>query len=244
MDSASLRAYRRRLSFGGRVHRTRSAQLGVRFGTSPSSMRMRMATARRECDAPRTRSFTRDAPRRRGTGSAMTATRATPRHQQLGNRCAALGAGPAVDTALAVMHDGFGDIGALSLRTRKSEPLGEGQIRVAITVAGLNPIDWQIVESEALASAFGISTPSGFGNDFAGTVVEIGRSVNRWRVGDRVYGGARGAAVATSVVLDEDHRSLQPASDTGRDQRPYGRCAGHRGSNRISRRGRLERAGR
>ena len=111
------------------------------------------------------------------------------------------------------MHDGFGDIGALSLRTRKSEPLGDGQIRVAITVAGLNPIDWQIVESEALASAFGISTPSGFGNDFAGTVVEIGSSVNRWNVGDRVYGGARGAAVATSVILDEDHRSLHPTPD-------------------------------
>lgn len=74
-------------------------------------------------------------------------------------------------------------------------------------------MDWQIVESEELSSAFGLSLPSGFGNDFAGVVVELGPGVTRWTVGDRVYGGARGAAVATSVVLDEHHRSLHRTPD-------------------------------
>ena len=116
-------------------------------------------------------------------------------------------------TFAAVTHDEFGDVGALSLRSRTVEPLADTQIRVAIAVAGLNPVDWQIVESESLAQAFGITVPSGFGNDFAGEVVEVGEAVTRWKVGDRVFGGARGAAVATAVVLDEHHRSLHATPD-------------------------------
>lgn len=119
-----------------------------------------------------------------------------------------------VNSTTAVTFDRFGDVGALTLTTSRDAPLGATQVRVAVTVAGLNPVDWQIVESEELAAAFGItSTPAGFGNDFAGVVSETGADVTRWRVGDRVFGGARGAAVATSVVLDQDHRSLHRTPD-------------------------------
>ncbi|MCK9794574.1 NADP-dependent oxidoreductase [Isoptericola sp. 4D.3] len=113
----------------------------------------------------------------------------------------------------AVTFDRFGDVADLSLRTVETDLLDEHQVRIGIAVAGLNPVDWQVVESETLAAAFGISVPAGFGNDFAGVIVETGRSVSRWNVGDRVFGGARGAAVATSVVLDEKHRSLHRTPD-------------------------------
>ncbi|MFJ4221835.1 NADP-dependent oxidoreductase [Curtobacterium luteum] len=115
-------------------------------------------------------------------------------------------AGPAVDSA--VVLDRFGDVDDLKLQPVPSRPLRATEVRINVAVAGLNPVDWQIVESPPLAAAFGLDLPMGFGNDFAGVVVETGTSVRRLRVGDRVFGGARGRAVATSLVLDEDHPSL------------------------------------
>lgn len=112
------------------------------------------------------------------------------------------------------MHDRFGDVGALELRELPEKPLADSQLRITVSVAGLNPVDWQIVESAELAEMFGISTPAGFGNDFSGVVTEIGPQVTRWRVGDRVFGGARGAAVASSIVLEENHRSLRRTPDS------------------------------
>ena len=111
-------------------------------------------------------------------------------------------------TSSAMRFDRFGSIDYLAVEPIPDPPLAEGQIRVAVRVAGLNPVDWQIVESPELAAVFGISTPAGFGNDFAGVVSEVGARVTEWAPGDRVYGGARGSAVATSLVLDADHPSL------------------------------------
>ncbi|MGF0313961.1 NADP-dependent oxidoreductase [Rhodococcus sp. IEGM1428] len=118
----------------------------------------------------------------------------------------------------SVMFDRFGDVANLELRSFESGPVPDGHVRVDITVAGLNPVDWQIVESRDLAEAFGITTPVGFGNDFAGVITETGSSVTEWRVGDRVYGGARGAALASSVVLHENHPSMHSTPDSISDR--------------------------
>lgn len=110
----------------------------------------------------------------------------------------------------AVVLDRFGDVADLALRPARVRPLAASTVRISVTVAGLNPVDWQIVESRTLAADRGLDVPMGFGNDFAGTISEIGTAVTRWRVGDRVFGGARGLAVATSITLDQNHPSLHP----------------------------------
>ena len=48
---------------------------------------------------------------------------------------------------------------------------GPGQVRVRVTAAGLNPMDWLIVSDENLAAAFGVRPPAGFGFDFAAEAV-------------------------------------------------------------------------
>jgi NADPH:quinone reductase-like Zn-dependent oxidoreductase len=50
--------------------------------------------------------------------------------------------------------------------------------------------------------------PSGFGSDFAGVVDEAGDGATGFAVGDRVYGGALGRAVADFVVVRPPADSL------------------------------------
>ena len=71
---------------------------------------------------------------------------------------------------------------------------GPGQVRVRVAAAGINPVDWKIAGIPGVGERFGISAPTGFGNDFAGTVDEVGDAVEGFAVGDRVFGGARGRA--------------------------------------------------
>ncbi len=84
----------------------------------------------------------------------------------------------------------------------RDEPhAGRGQIRIRARAAGLNPVDWKIAAFPQTAAAFGIQAPTGFGNDVAGEIDEVGADVAGFAVGDRVFASARGRAVAEHVVL-------------------------------------------
>ncbi len=98
--------------------------------------------------------------------------------------------------------ESFGGPEVLEVREVPEPHAGSGQLRVRVTAAGLNPVDWILTANEQVASAFGVSLPTGFGNDFAGVVDEVGDAVSGFAVGDRVYGGAQGRAVADYVIVD------------------------------------------
>lgn len=101
-----------------------------------------------------------------------------------------------------VQQQRFGGPEQLEVVERDAPHAGPGQVRVRVAAAGLNPVDWKVGQSEQVAAAFGVTLPAGFGNDLAGTVDEIGPGVEGWTVGDRVFGGSRGAAVADHAVVD------------------------------------------
>jgi NADPH:quinone reductase-like Zn-dependent oxidoreductase len=98
--------------------------------------------------------------------------------------------------------ESFGGPEVLEVRDVQEPHAGPGQLRVRVAAAGLNPMDWIITANEQIASAFGLSLPVGFGNDYAGVVDEVGEGVIGFVVGDRVYGGALGRAVADYVIVD------------------------------------------
>lgn len=101
----------------------------------------------------------------------------------------------------AVVVEQFGGPEVLEVREVPEPHAGPGQVRVRVSAAGLNPMDWKLVSTPAVAAAFGLSLPAGFGGDLAGTVDEVGEGVTGFAVGDRVYGGALGRAVAEHAVL-------------------------------------------
>ena len=100
----------------------------------------------------------------------------------------------------AVIYENFGGPEVLELREIPEPHPQPGEVRVRVTAAGLNPMDGGIVFFGGdLSAQFGISLPSGFGYDFAGVIDEVGGG-DRFAVGDRVFGGAMGKAVADFLV--------------------------------------------
>ncbi|SFW86217.1 NADP-dependent oxidoreductase [Amycolatopsis australiensis] len=108
-----------------------------------------------------------------------------------------------VATGRAVQFESFGGPAALRLREVPVPQAGAGQIRVRVTAAGLNPMDWFMTSDAETAARFGLSLPCGFGTDFAGVVDQVGDGVRAFAVGDRVFGGVLSRAVADYVVVEE-----------------------------------------
>ncbi|WP_409465393.1 NADP-dependent oxidoreductase [Amycolatopsis sp. GA6-003] len=101
----------------------------------------------------------------------------------------------------AVRYHRFGGLEALELEEVPEPHAGPDEVRVRVTAAGLNPMDWQIAAKPEMAAGFGIALPAGFGSDFAGVVDEIGTEATGFAVGDRVHGGAIGRSVADFVLV-------------------------------------------
>ncbi|WP_280330035.1 NADP-dependent oxidoreductase [Nocardia wallacei] len=104
----------------------------------------------------------------------------------------------------AVRLDSFGGPEVLDIREVPVPDAGPGQIRVRVTAAGLNPMDWVMTADADTAGRFGLTLPAGFGTDYAGVVDQVGDGVTGFVPGDRVFGGALSRAVADFVVVDAD----------------------------------------
>src|SRR5215467_14987563 len=102
----------------------------------------------------------------------------------------------------AIMYSSFGGPDVLELPDLAEPHAGSDEVRVRVAAAGLNPMDWGISSRPDAAARFGITLPSGFGADFAGTIDEVGSNVKDFQMGDRVFGGALARAVADYIVLN------------------------------------------
>ncbi|MBD0739794.1 NADP-dependent oxidoreductase [Streptomyces sp. CBMA29] len=109
---------------------------------------------------------------------------------------------PPTDGSRAVRLASFGGPEVLDVREVPAPQAGPGQIRVRVTAAGLNPMDWIMTADADTAARFGLSLPAGFGTDYAGAVDQVGDGVSGFAPGDRVFGGALSRAVADFVVID------------------------------------------
>ncbi|MDT8913061.1 NADP-dependent oxidoreductase [Amycolatopsis sp. PS_44_ISF1] len=108
---------------------------------------------------------------------------------------------PPADRSRAVRLDSFGGPEVLNVREVPVPEPGPGQLRVRVTAAGLNPMDWIMTADADTAARFGLRLPAGFGTDYAGVVDRVGAGVTGFAAGDRVFGGALSRAVADFVVV-------------------------------------------
>ena len=78
---------------------------------------------------------------------------------------------------------------------------GENEVTVKNVAMAINPYDWIIQEAANLVVAW-TKLPFILGTDVAGEVVEVGKGVTRFRVGDRVVGYAVGLSKASNKASE------------------------------------------
>jgi NADPH:quinone reductase-like Zn-dependent oxidoreductase len=77
---------------------------------------------------------------------------------------------------------------------------GDGQILIRVVAAGINPIDWKI-RSGAMKAFMPLELPTILGYDYSGVVRSVGKGVEGYAEGDKVFGRA-GKAYAELLLAD------------------------------------------
>ncbi|PWF25644.1 NADP-dependent oxidoreductase [Ancrocorticia populi] len=101
----------------------------------------------------------------------------------------------------AIEYQGFGTPSVLDIVEAQAVEPGEGEVRVSVEAAGLNPVDWKI-----FSGSFGgdeSKLPKGVAKDFAGVIDAVGRGVAEFAVGDEVLG-----SIKKAVQTDQPNGAL------------------------------------
>src|SRR5260370_37032839 len=89
-----------------------------------------------------------------------------------------------------IQMTGYGGTEVLTLNDAVQKPSPKnGQILVEVYAAGINPFDWKL-RSGLYKDNIPLQFPITFGADYSGVVIEVGKDVSDFTVGDEVYGSA------------------------------------------------------
>ena len=83
----------------------------------------------------------------------------------------------------------YGDPDVLRVIDVPAPTAGQGQVRVAVRAAGVNPIDAKTVKG-LMRNEIPLTLPAGVGADVSGVVDEVGPGVSEFAVGDEVLGSS------------------------------------------------------
>jgi NADPH:quinone reductase-like Zn-dependent oxidoreductase len=119
-------------------------------------------------------------------------------------------------TMKAIVQDTYGSAEVLQLRDIDQPTAGDGEVLVRVHAAGISRGDVHLITGQPYLMrllGLGVRKPKNPvpGQDVAGTVVAVGPNVNRFCVGDEVFGIARGA-FAEYARAREDKLAHKPAN--------------------------------
>jgi NADPH:quinone reductase-like Zn-dependent oxidoreductase len=98
-----------------------------------------------------------------------------------------------------VLHE-YGGPDQLKYEDWDDPQAGDGQILIQVTAAGVNPIDWKI-RSGAMKDFMPMKLPAILGYDYSGVVRSVGKGVEGYAEGDKVFGRA-GQTYAELLLAD------------------------------------------
>jgi NADPH:quinone reductase-like Zn-dependent oxidoreductase len=87
---------------------------------------------------------------------------------------------------------------------------GPGQVRLAMRAAGINPIDWKMMQG-LMRQVIPLTLPSGLGSDVAGVVDQVGTGVTEFQVGDDVLGSSLTPSFSETALADPTKLITKPA---------------------------------
>ena len=120
---------------------------------------------------------------------------------------------------VAVVIDEFGPPSTLEPRAMPVPRPGRGEVLIALSAAGVG--SWDAEVRDGSWAEGDVEFPLILGVDGAGTIAEIGESVRRFDVGDRVWAyqfeSPKGGFYAEYVVVDADHVASLPQGLTLRE---------------------------
>jgi NADPH:quinone reductase-like Zn-dependent oxidoreductase len=98
----------------------------------------------------------------------------------------------------------------------------DNEVLVKVHAASLNPYEWHFMRGSPylVRMIAGWRAPKNYrlGIDFAGTVVEVGKNVTRFKVGDGVFGAADGALAEFITLSDDDPSTASMPSNMNSEQ--------------------------
>lgn len=104
----------------------------------------------------------------------------------------------------------YGNINDVQLGEQSKPTLTENAVLVKVHAASINPLDLRVLEGE-FKTILPVQFPFILGNDFAGTVVEVGANVTQFKVGDNVYAKTDlNGAFAEYTVIQQSSLALKP----------------------------------
>lgn len=112
----------------------------------------------------------------------------------------------------AVAFSTIGPPDVLHVMEFEDPQAGNGQIRVKIKAAGVQPADCGIRGSGWAPPNVTLRMPQILGNEFAGTIDQVGEGVRGFEVGEDVIGWSLLACYAEYVVVDADQVVRKPDS--------------------------------
>ncbi|ESK49145.1 chlorophyll synthesis pathway protein BchC [Acinetobacter brisouii CIP 110357] len=104
----------------------------------------------------------------------------------------------------------YGNIDDVQLDEQSKPLITENDVLVKIHAASINPLDLRVLEGEFKAIQ-PVKFPFILGNDFAGTVVQVGANVKQFKAGDDVYAKTdQNGAFAEYTVVQQSSLALKP----------------------------------
>ena len=115
----------------------------------------------------------------------------------------------------ALQFKGYGELEDQLVHNEIDTPnITKHQVLIEVHAASVNPVDFKVINGN-IKGFLKLKLPSGVGYDVAGTVVEKGKSVVNFEIGDEVFGALPSktpGSIAEYVAIESDFIALKPTN--------------------------------